>query len=98
MNAWEVTTEDTETVLKAHDVALPEKEVANLVNRINKDSVVQTVLAYADFDDQCHAALCDIERQLSKLGVINSEMALCPPQSCFVPLGRAGCSIMLVAL
>lgn len=81
MNAWELTPEDIETVLKAHDVALPEEQVSEILGRLDKQAIIDGLLTYTDFDDQCQSALCDIESQLSQIGIIDSDACFLPPEN-----------------
>jgi ribosomal protein L12E/L44/L45/RPP1/RPP2 len=68
--AWEVTTEDVQTVLESHGVKKNESELRACLDEIDGDQVEEAVLAYTDFDDQCNAALSDIEDQLMKAKLI----------------------------
>lgn len=71
--AWEITTDDVETVLKAHGVSLPEDRVSELHDGLDADSIEDGLLHYTDMDDQTASMLSDIEDHLLEEGVISGE-------------------------
>lgn len=69
--AWEVTVEDVEIVLERNGIIKTEEEISEIHDGLDCDEVEDVVLSYTDFDEQCDAALDEIERQLKADGVIN---------------------------
>ena len=63
-NAWEISREDIEAVCRAHDTVLTEEQLEEVFGDIDADLVESAVLNYDDFDDQCQAALAEIEEQM----------------------------------
>lgn len=66
--AWEVTADDVELVLEAHNVKFTD-DIFELVDDYEVENVV---LEYTDFDDQVSAALCEIEDQLITAKIITA--------------------------
>jgi hypothetical protein len=64
--AWEVTEEDVENVLKKHKLQVSDTTLSELHGSLDCDKIEKAVLYYTDFDDQCNAALKEIEEQLKE--------------------------------
>ena len=73
MNAWQVVAEDIEAVLCAHGVTLPEDQIIDLLRNLDTDAIIDGLLYYDNFGDQCLSALSDIEDQLIRMGIIDSD-------------------------
>ena len=73
MTAWQVVIEDIECVLCAHGVTLPGEQITNLLRKLDTDAIIDGLLYYDNFCDQCLSALSDIEDQLIRMGVIDSD-------------------------
>ena len=67
---WETTPDDLRTVLAAHNVSLPDDQVAELFAGLDCGAVEQAVLHYTDFDDQIRAMHQAIEDYLLERGVL----------------------------
>lgn len=76
-NAWEVTPEDVGIVLKEHGVEADYDQCDSLLSRMTDDgtyeTIVENVLLYTEFEEQCESMMDDIENWLLQKGVIQGE-------------------------
>lgn len=73
-NAWEVTMDDVSLVLNAHGCLDGlYSDIGNITDKLDHDEVVKAVLHYTDFEEQCDAALREIEKQLKEAGHIPKD-------------------------
>jgi hypothetical protein len=73
--AWEVTVDDIAIVLMRKNIAADPDEVFDehfAGDTCNCGRVERAVLVCTDFDDQCDAALAEIEAILTEVGVIRN--------------------------
>lgn len=66
--AWEVTEEDIQTVLDAHNSDINAEEA---LGAVDPSRIEGAILWYTDFDDQVKAALSEIENSLIEDKVVN---------------------------
>jgi hypothetical protein len=79
LDVWNVRPEDIAVVLAAHAVVLTERQVADLLDQLDTDAIVEGVLSYENFGDQAMSALGNIEDQLIALGIIDSDKLFANP-------------------
>lgn len=68
--AWEVTTDDVQTVLDAHDIVVDEQQLEEIHDSLDMDDIEHGVLYFTDFEEQVSSMLSDIEDQLMDSEVI----------------------------
>ncbi len=79
-NAWEVTLEDLENILKKHGI-VDDKVIEAAYDMIDGEGVEDAVLHYVSFHDQVAVAQSEIEDQLMKLGfILHWSKKFYPPQ------------------
>jgi hypothetical protein len=78
--SWEPTTEDIQTVAKAHGVNLSDEQADKLLEDLDVDSIEEGVLYYVNFDDQVESANADIEKFLIEQGVVEGDPKYSSPE------------------
>jgi hypothetical protein len=61
LNAFEFTSEDIVTILRAHDTEITIQQLAEIHSQLDHDSIVRSALQYDDFDIQLKSALSQAE-------------------------------------
>lgn len=72
-NAFEVTKDDIQIVLRAHSTVLNAPQMDEVMDALDFDLVRSSALYYTDFDDQMKAALSEIETQMIIEGLYITE-------------------------
>ena len=68
--AWEVTREDVNTVLEAHEEGLISQHVWDHWTQEWTDRVIHSVMYYTDFEEQCDECLSKVEDILIEKGIL----------------------------
>lgn len=68
-NAFEVTKDDIQIVLRAHNTVLTAPQMDEVMDALDFNLVTSSALYYTDFDDQTKAALSEIETQMIAEGL-----------------------------
>jgi hypothetical protein len=61
LNAFEFTSEDIVTILRAHDTEITIQQLAEIHSQLDHDSIVRSALQYDDLDIQLKSALSQAE-------------------------------------
>lgn len=61
LNAFEFTSEDIVTILRAHDTEITIQQLAEIHSQLDHDSIVRSALQYDDPDMQLKSALSQAE-------------------------------------
>jgi hypothetical protein len=71
-NAWDMTNDDINHVLHAHDtsVSILENDVDFSTDDLEYNEIEDAILSYTDFDDQIDCMHSEIEDQLIKMDMI----------------------------
>ena len=69
-DAWETTIDDVKFVLASYKIDLPEKEIQEILGRLNFDAIERAALSGTEIDQQVTYAYQEIEKQLGGMGVL----------------------------
>lgn len=81
MNAWEITLEDVQNVLRSHGVELPNKRIEEIHEELNHEEIIDALLHYDDLEQQTQSMLDDIENYLFEAGIVTGEKQFCMEDS-----------------
>lgn len=68
--AFEVTSEDVETVLQRNSVPFSEDMVNTVIDQLDFEQIEKAALMYDDMDEQVTSAYAEMELQLKELKII----------------------------
>jgi hypothetical protein len=77
--AFEITSEDVQTVATQHGVELTDEQAEGILDQLDLDAIVKGLLHYCDMDEQTTSAYDDIEDHLLQQGVISGDKVFCSP-------------------
>ena len=73
LNAFEFTSEDIVTILRAHDTEITIQQLAEIHSQLDHDSIVRSALQYDDLDIQLKSALSQAEDLMIMDGLYITE-------------------------
>ena len=73
LNAFEFTSEDIVTILRAHDTDITIQQLAEIHSQLDHDSIVRSALQYDDPDMQLKSALSQAEDLMLMDGLYITE-------------------------
>jgi hypothetical protein len=77
--AWDVTAEDIQVVAEAHGVKLTPEYAEQLLGEMDCDEIIDNLLRYTNFDNQCYSMYDDIENfLLNKQEIVGEKVYQAP--------------------
>ena len=73
LNAFEFTSEDIVTILRAHDTDITIQQLAEIHDQLDHDSIARSALQYNDLDMQLKSALSHAEDLMIMDGLFITE-------------------------
>lgn len=73
LNAFEFTSEDIVTILRAHDTDITIQQLAEIHDILDHDSIIRSALQYTDADMQLKSALSQAEDLMIMDGLFITE-------------------------